>query len=492
MAMKDIKVFKTKWQKKDGSGEYSVAYIDRSFSSELYPYSSILKKNKANFNQDYKVWFWFIGETEDKQRNAYNAFIKPTIKTLTQQEPDENGIISVIDKAIDIVSKNPVKTSEEDRNVSFDDPSKITAKLESFKKELVNAMSEESFKSKIEPIIRFRKAMGRGYSLLNTILIMIQDPNARMVKSRTNWLGVNRTVKANARAILMWTPDSIKYPVEKQKEIKRNFLNKLNKKDESELTVAERETLNILYYHSSGSFTLRPNFFDISQTEQISGKEEIVSDKQDNLDWYEEGREDEAVKIIYDSLIDFAQKNNIKVDTTSDIGGARGVSRSGSIEILSNSGKDVGLTKTLAHELSHELLHQAYLSKTNETMKSYFIGTSEGRGVVEQQAEVSAWIVMKNFGFDMPLSLNYIAIWGADEKNVTRVFDQVAKVATLLISHVESNMKSLKTESEGDEASSITGFEIAKMLGVDDLYRKYENIDKIQESFYSVLQKIKK
>ena len=239
------------------------------------------------------------------------------------------------------------------------------------------------------------------------------------------------------------------------------------------------------------SFTLAPAFFDISQTKQISGKEDLIGKDNVDLPWYEEGMEDERASLIYSSLLEFASEHGIKVNTVDDIGGARGVSRSGSIDILNNSGKDVGLTKTLAHEIAHEILHQQYLKTRDPKMKEYFVGSNEGRSKVEQQAEVCAWIIMKNFGFDLRTSINYIGMWGADDKSVVKVFDQVAKVANLLIEYAENKMKTVRTEAIGErDGATVTGLDIADLLGLGDLYKKYEESGQIRESFYKTLNKI--
>ena len=116
------------------------------------------------------------------------------------------------------------------------------------------------------------------------------------------------------------------------------------------------------------------------------------------------------------------------------MGTSKGVSTSGKIIILQNSGNDVGMTKTLAHELSHELLHQKYAKGKNKDLDQFFIGTEQGSGVVEQQAELTAWMVMASFGFDLQTtSINYVVLWGGDDKNMLEVFDAVSSVANYLI-----------------------------------------------------------
>ena len=115
-----------------------------------------------------------------------------------------------------------------------------------------------------------------------------------------------------------------------------------------------------------------------------------------------------------------------------DLGGARGVSKSGTIEVLANQPKNAGMFNTIVHEYAHEILHQKYLKSKDEEMKDYFVGTEEGRGKVEQQAELCAWIVLRCFGYDMQTNINYVGIWGLNQDNAVRVFDSVSNVATLI------------------------------------------------------------
>jgi hypothetical protein len=173
------------------------------------------------------------------------------------------------------------------------------------------------------------------------------------------------------------------------------------------------------------------------------------------------------------------------------LGGSRGSSASGAIQLLKNEGNDVGLTKTLAHEITHELLHQKYLSNKGDETSKFFLGTSEGRAAVEQQAELSAWMFMYAFGFDLKTtSLNYVILWGGDRDKMVRVFDTVSGVVNYLIDFVNKKIKSLDegmgTHTHGNK---ITPDEIAKLLGVEDEYREAEK-EELKERLINKLKLI--
>lgn len=155
------------------------------------------------------------------------------------------------------------------------------------------------------------------------------------------------------------------------------------------------------------------------------------------------------------------------------------------------------MTKTLIHEVSHELLHQNYVHSQNPKLKEFFVGKEIGRDKVEQQAELCAWVVMKNFGFDPKTSINYIGLWGADDKTVIPVFDTIARLASVLIDKLEKRIKpknkgELKEEDVFDD-NNISGYELAKMVGLGDFYKEQENAvkqerEQLKESFYTILR----
>ena len=130
------------------------------------------------------------------------------------------------------------------------------------------------------------------------------------------------------------------------------------------------------------------------------------------------------------------------------------------------------MVNTLCHEFAHELLHQDYEGKPDE-LKDYFIGTKQGRSVVEQQAELCAWIVLKEFGYHLNTSINYVGIWGLNKDNAVTIFDTVASVATKITTKIINNVKSKKVMSENIKhlkEHTITGLDVAKLIGCEDIY----------------------
>lgn len=453
-----------------------VAYIDAHRSQDTYGIRKKIQSYGAKWEPSGKWWYWILGnDPEGVIRNQ----VKPCIEYLTKiedmgGEPKRN-VEDVINKLISKV-KGATMPSNLGGASSKDD---ILANLEKFKADLVRITSDEEFKRIMEPIIKFRNASGGRYSLLNTILILVQDPEATMVKSASNWKEANKTIKKGAKAISLWFPKGKReYTPEEQELIKKDFLMKKKVKSVEELTVGDREKLRKEMNRTvAESFDLGPYWYDVRFTEQIPGTEDLVGNPGDNIKWFDDsGDETPELASIIDSTLAVIEEEGITLSYTDNLGGARGVSKSGSIEILKDQPKNAGMLNTIIHEFAHEILHQTYLKAKNEEMKEYFVGTSEGRGKVEQQAELCAWIVMRSFGYDMQTNINYVGIWGLNQDNAVKVFDSVSRVATFISQKInlKEQEKSGMNESKQivKENSIPSGEEIAKMVGCGRVYQR--------------------
>ena len=279
-----------------------------------------------------------------------------------------------------------------------------------------------------------------------------------------------------------------------KEQIQADFIRAANKNSYEELTPGEKDELRVrlLGNSNSGMFALQPFFYDIRYTKQIEGTEDVTGDPNANIDWFSEGDNNENTAHLYDSLLQVIESTGIKLGFVNDLGGARGVSKSGSIDILKTGTKSSGTIITIVHEFAHELLHQKYLNQ-NKDYSQYFIGTSQGRRAVEQQAELTAWIVMKEFNYDMPTATNYMGIWGMDENNAAKVFNDVASVSTFIINklYLQLSSNGYIQESSGYQPKqvNITGLDVARMIGMEDVYqRSLENQKKnFTEKYFSNL-----
>jgi len=488
-----------------------IAFLDPNNpeNKDIYTHKDIFKKYGAKpyfENGKFKYWYWYIGKTEDQWRNVYNKLIKPALLAAhkAQNAPEkesEQSLVASLDALISSVDKTPTGEGGGEGTMSNKDKVKLKADLSQLKEKIVNLDNDMEFKKTMQTIAAFKNAQGHPYSFNNTILIWTQNPNARFVMSRPRWLAHNKKVKQEELGNPIWVNSPSKaamtlYSKEEKEKITKYFLNKYNKQSVEELTVGEKDKLSVILRgeFKGNQFEYTPAY-DISQVEQIEGKEDLLKDydKFKNIKWSAEDVISEEVRPIFNALLDFAKSKGITVNFVDDLGGAKGKSKSGTIEVLKNEGNDVGLTKTLAHEITHEILHQNYLQSKDPEIKQYFIGVQEGRDLVEQQAELAAWLIMASYGFDLSTtSFNYLAIWGADKDKMIKVFDMVTNVVNFMLNHINQHLNQNISEALEDQikpANMITPLDVAKALGLEGEYQQELKKKQMVERYNNLINK---
>ena len=487
---------------------YYIAAIDPSLSTDdTFAVKDKLKEYGAKWDGIGRRWYFILSSDPTNRQSQIERFVKPCVEYLKSVEKEPNGndadaeirkILSQIDGVIASIDSQP---SVEVQDV---DTKEIKDKLVQFKQELIESFKNNTFREKMAPIIKFRQAQGASYSLLNSILIMMQRPNAKMVKSAGNWRKANKEIKPGAKPICLWVPLGQRaHTPEENKKIEEDFFKKVSKlygreiKSKNELNIGDREKLEKkLKEVVATSFDLKPRFYDIADVTQMEGKEDLIGSVEgmDDVEWFDsQTPEDENSIKLYNAALATIQEFGINVSFVDDLGGARGVSKGGAIDILKDAPKSIGTVSTLVHEMSHELLHQTYLKNKGtgeEDYASYFVGKEFGTKIVEQQAEISAWIVMRNFGYDMQTAKNYVACWGGDEKTAAYAFDTVAKVATRIIKGMNENMAVVNESLT--VGGTVTGLDVAKLVGMEDIYikGKQEERDKASQKFGEMLERI--
>lgn len=485
------------FKKKDGS-TIRVAYIDPKSSESTFNIKDELKKFGANWMPTINAWGWFIGNNAEQ---VYKNKIEPCLRYLTtiEQNPDseERNVEEIIDTLIkeldgavgEIPMNAKPKFSEKE----------VREKLAQYKQDIVSLLSDSEFKAKLVPILKFRQAKGHVFSFGNNMLFYIQDPQNTLVKSKTDWGKMNRIVNDDAPALWGWMPGGFKKLTPQQKEeIINKYLVRWGLNDKSEMNPGQKEIVSkkLNPPDLSKGFRLVACFYDVRFTTQMEGKEDVVgSANTDSMPWTGDTEVTEFTEELCDAILQVISNSGVKVKPVKDLGGAQGVSKSGTIEYLEDGKKNIDLFNTLCHEFSHELLHQKFLRNSNEHPNgygSYFIGTSEGRAKVEQQAELSAWIVCRYFDYDMSTNINYVGLWGLDEKAAPFVFDTVASAATAIIQNVCKVLDNNNiNESKNYMINEITGLEVARLIGCEDAYiegqKEIENDElkrsQFQESF---------
>lgn len=234
-----------------------------------------------------------------------------------------------------------------------------------------------------ESVIEFMKTLAKfyAYSLNNVFLIMIQNPDASRVAGYMDWKNkFKRQVKKGEHGITILAPSKYK---------------------RCNLAPSDPE-----FDPNSKSYVIKGfravTVFDIEQTEG--------EDLPEAPNWKSPEKNEELTA----RLIEFAEKNQIKVEISEDLPeGAQGCSTGGLIKLAPEAG-----TKTLIHELAHELLHQE-----NKTTSA----------VMELEAESIAFVVGYTFGLKDLASPNYLALWEADAAKIREKASRIRETAILII-----------------------------------------------------------
>jgi hypothetical protein len=119
-------------------------------------------------------------------------------------------------------------------------------------------------------------------------------------------------------------------------------------------------------------------------------------------------------------LMDFAECRGIQVQLKKLTGDIQGVSTGGIIILSPEAG-----TKTLVHEIAHELLHH----KETRLML---------HAERELEAEAVAYVVGKHFGLDGLSSPNYVALHGANAEMIMEHMERIRGIAKEIIQALEN------------------------------------------------------
>lgn len=500
-----------KKQNRDGSTSL-IAFIDPNLSTDSsFDVKEKIKEYGGRWDSINRRWYFTLSNDPEKRKTQIEYYIKPCVEYLKNNEKtpgnstaDEQvtSLIAQIDEVLNVINTGEIAQSAPQTAKNLEQ------KLLAYKQELIDSFKDASFREKMGPIIRYRRAQGNSYSILNTILIMLQRKDATMVKSASKWRDAEHEVKAGAKPIWMWVPKGMRaYTAEEQKKLMEKFFAKASRTygrtvtSMSQLYVGDRERLkNLLNKKIPTSYELMPRFYDISDTVHVGKGEDPIGSLNgfDDVEWYDShSPEDEKSAQLYDSVIEaITNEFGLKVEflPLDQLGGARGYTGHGVITLPKGEPKTPGNVSTIIHELAHNLLHQTYLKgrkgKNGEDYGSYFVGREDGLGIVEQQAEITAWVVMKNLGYDINAAKNYVACWGGDENTAAYVFDTISDAATAIVKAISKESIGIN-ESLLKEGINITGMDVASMLGPEavEAYKKAK-AKTVKNDFDSMMKRI--
>lgn len=255
-----------------------------------------------------------------------------------------------------------------------------------------------------------------SFSSFNAILIKEQDPYATVVRSKSDWQAYGYRAKDDS------VPIQILYPIVGGKHASNGkmlgFINKLREQGLSDEMIDEKVR------EKYPNARVATHTFGITQVFDRKSVDPIPGKKQVNV--YDRDSEMKA-QSLYSYLKDVASSNyRVTEDPYSNGRGftAQDPEHGQRINVMKVPGENVQALRTLLHELSHAKLEHVY-------------GKGGSRGVQESEAELSAWLVGKHFGYDFKDSAPYIKGWSSHQEFREENIDRSMKTAAWVIRNVD-------------------------------------------------------
>jgi len=248
---------------------------------------------------------------------------------------------------------------------------KIQGYLEVLALETDQARKSEEMRRYLDFVARFHQ-----YSPSNIFLIMLARPDATHVAGFQAWKKMGRYVRKGEHGIPIFAP----------------MIHKEDPDDDNSPKVLSG--FRVVYV------------FDVSQTDG------------EPLPPVPDWKSPEKNAELNEKLIRFAESKGITVTFKELPGETQGVSRGGAIEISPDAG-----TKTLIHEIAHELMHQGNVLPIDHSTR-------------ELQAEAVAYIVSRHYGFTVCKCPNYIALSCLEDQGFESSIPIIQKTASEIIGSV--------------------------------------------------------
>ena len=305
----------------------------------------------------------------------------------------------------------------------------ITDKLEQGIKDLFNS---DRYKEYLSAMSKFH-----NYSFRNTILILMQKPDASYIAGFNTWKNeFKRAVRKGEKGIKILAPAPYKKEIEETAHDKNG--NPILNADGSNRTTTKTITVP--------AFKIT-TVFDLSQTD---GKEipTIANQLTGNVEDYEKYYK--ALKAISPVPIELE-----KIDRA-----ANGYYHLTEKRIaVRNDLSEMQTIKTAIHEIAHAKLHELPEKEENEVIED---DRPDNR---EVQAESIAYTVCQHFGIDTSdYSFGYVAGWssGKETAELKASLEVIRTTADEMITDISEKLKELEKEKSVDLNSDISAWYAAE------------------------------
>ena len=288
----------------------------------------------------------------------------------------------------------------------------ITDRLE---QGVADIFSSDRYKEMLNMIAKFPE-----YSANNSLLILLQKPEAQLCQSYTGWKNMERYVKKGEKGIKILAPT----PYTVQKEVPKLDMNGKQIVDKDGEPVMETKEFKVTGFKVV-------NTFDISQTEgkelPTIGVDELTGDVHNY---------GELIQVLVDICpvpIAFEQIQ----------GGAKGYYHQVEERIAIQEGmSEVQTVKTALHEMAHQKLHAHQEKDQKQTRNSK-----------EVEAESVAYTVCQHYGIDTSdYSFSYVVGWskGKETPELKASLETIRRTAAEIIHAIDAKMQELRIDKDKD------------------------------------------
>lgn len=291
----------------------------------------------------------------------------------------------------------------------------ITDKLE---QGVADIFASDRYKEMLDMIAKFPE-----YSANNSLLILLQRPDAQLCQSYTGWKSMDRYVKKGEKGIKILAPTP--YTVLRDEPKLDAGGKQIYDKDGE--AVMETKEIKVTGFKVV-------NTFDISQTEGKElpsiGVEELTGDVNN-------------YGMMFQALVDTCP---VPIAFEKISGGAKGYYYLVEERIAIQEGmSEVQTVKTAIHEMAHQKLHAHQEKDQKQTRNSK-----------EVEAESVAYTVCQHYGIDTSdYSFSYVVGWseGKETPELKASLETIRKTAAEMIHAIDEKMKELQAEKTKEQSS---------------------------------------
>jgi hypothetical protein len=287
----------------------------------------------------------------------------------------------------------------------------LDSQIDGYIKKLADATDSEAANEEVRKYLEFFAKGWYTYSFWNTMLILIQMPDATRVANYSMWKGKGRQVRKGETGIVIRKRfDPSKYYDKKSETWKK----KPNWDDSKPVKKGFKDGY----------------VFDISQTEAVEGAEPIPEEPE----WFTKSSPDSTSDALFDLVTIAARVEGINVSQKAAVGKEKGYSANKHINITSDV-EGAARVSTMVHEYAHELMHW----KDGK----FYVGdkAANSKKTAELQAESVSFAVMTHYGIPCEHHSTYLALWRGSGSDVNNNMETIRKVTRHIIERIEKAKK---------------------------------------------------